>query len=81
MLETLFDRVAGPRECNFIEQRLLHSCFPLKFYEIFKEHLFSQNTSGNSFRAAFKLTFDYIYAQSSQEVFASINKIFISSGG
>ena len=40
MLETLFDKVAGPRACNFIEQRLLHRCFPLKFCEIFKETFF-----------------------------------------
>ena len=40
MLETLFDMVAGPRECNFIEQRLLDRCFRLKFAKYLKNTFF-----------------------------------------
>ena len=31
MLESLFNIVEGPQACNFINKRLQHWCFPVKF--------------------------------------------------
>ena len=31
VLESLFVKVAGPKDCNFIKTRLQHRCFPAKF--------------------------------------------------
>ena len=31
MLEFLFNKVAGPKACNFIKNRLQQRCFPMKF--------------------------------------------------
>ena len=44
MLESLFNKVAGLKACNFIKKRLKHSCFPVNIEKIlrtafFKEHL------------------------------------------
>ena len=44
VLESLFNKVAGLKACNFIKKRLKHSCFPVNIEKIlraafFKEHL------------------------------------------
>ena len=44
MLESLFNKVAGLNDCNFITQRLQHCCFPVKFAK-FLRIPFLQNTS------------------------------------
>ena len=31
MLESLFNKFAALKPCNFINKRLQHSCFPVKF--------------------------------------------------
>ena len=35
LLETLFNKVEGPQPCNFIQNRLQHRRFPVKFAVIF----------------------------------------------
>ena len=45
MLESHFDKVAGPQACNFIKKRLQHDRFPVKFAKSLK-NTFLQNTSG-----------------------------------
>ena len=45
MLESHFDKVAGPQACNFIKKRLLHDRLPVKFAKSLK-NTFLQNTSG-----------------------------------
>ena len=40
MLESLFNKVAGLKACNFIKKRFQHRCFPvniLKFLSCFAE--------------------------------------------
>ena len=43
MLDSLFNKVAGLRVCNFIKKRLQHQCFPVKIGKFltayFEEHL------------------------------------------
>ena len=36
MLESLFKKAAGLKACNFIEKRLQHKCFPVKFAKFLK---------------------------------------------
>ena len=36
MLESLLDKVAGLRACNFIKKRLQQRCFPMKFAEFLR---------------------------------------------
>ena len=36
MLESRFNKVAGPQACNFIRKRLQHRCFPVKFAIFFR---------------------------------------------
>ena len=33
--ESLFDKVAGLKVCNFIKKRLKHSCFPVNIEKVF----------------------------------------------
>ena len=47
-LESLFNKVAGLKACNFIKKRVQHRCFPFKF-EKFLRTPFSQNTHGGCF--------------------------------
>ena len=35
MLESLFNKVAGLRTCNFIKKRLQHRCFPVKLQNFY----------------------------------------------
>ena len=35
-LESLFNKVAGLRACNFIKKRLQHRCFPVKLAKFYK---------------------------------------------
>ena len=35
MLESLFDKVAGLRDYNFIEKILQHKCFPVNIAKVF----------------------------------------------
>ena len=43
-----FNKVAGLGPAAFLKKKLWHRCFPVSF-ATFKEHLFSQNTSGGYF--------------------------------
>ena len=36
VLESLFNKAAGPKACNFIKKRLQHRCFPVKFSKILR---------------------------------------------
>ena len=47
-MESLFNKIAGPKASNFIKKRLKQSCFPLKFAK-FLRTLFLKNTSGCCF--------------------------------
>ena len=38
MLESLFNKVAGLKACNFIKKRLQHGCFPVSFKNILMGH-------------------------------------------
>ena len=40
-MESLFDKVAGLKSCNFIKKRFQHNCFPVSnaIYIYFKKHL------------------------------------------
>ena len=40
MLESLFNKVAGPQACDFIKKRLQHRCFPVNIYYILKNTFF-----------------------------------------
>ena len=44
VLESLFNKAAGLKACNFIKKRLEHRCFPVKFAK-FLRTTFLQNTS------------------------------------
>ena len=46
VLDSLFNKVAGPQACYFIKKRLQHRCFPVKFAKLLRTHIFLQNTSG-----------------------------------
>ena len=48
MLESLFNKVARMRACNFIEKRLRHRCFPLKSAK-FEEHLRTTTSTATEF--------------------------------
>ena len=48
MLESLFNKAAELKTCNFIKKRLQHRCFSLKFAK-FLRTLFLQNTSSGHF--------------------------------
>ena len=39
VLESLFNKVAGLKTCNFIKKRLQHRCFSVNIASFFKEHL------------------------------------------
>ena len=45
VLESLFNKVAGLKACNFIKMRFQYRCFPVNFRK-FLATPFSQNTSG-----------------------------------
>ena len=32
MLESLYNKVAGPKVCNFVKERLQRRCFPVNIY-------------------------------------------------
>ena len=49
VLDSLFNKVAGQKACNFIKKRLQHKCFPVKFVKFLKTRFFIQNTSGGCF--------------------------------
>ena len=36
MLESLFNKVAGPQSCNFTKKRLQHWCFPVKIAKLLR---------------------------------------------
>ena len=48
MLESLFNKVAGLKDCNFIKERLQHRCFSVNNAKFLRTH-FLQNTSGGCF--------------------------------
>ena len=48
MLESLFNKVVGLQDCNFIEKRPRHICFPVKIAKYLKT-AFSYNISGGRF--------------------------------
>ena len=55
MLESLFNRVADIRACNFIKKKLQHSCFPVKFAKFFTITYFDehQRTTASLFSVSF----------------------------
>ena len=38
VLESLFNKVAGPQDCNLIQERLQHSCFAVKYAKFLRTH-------------------------------------------
>ena len=48
MLESLFNKIAGLKVCNFIKKRLQHRCFPVNFRKFSKTPIL-QNTSDDGF--------------------------------
>ena len=36
VLESLFNKVAGPKACNFIKKRLQYKCFPVNIAKFFR---------------------------------------------
>ena len=42
VLESLFKKVTGLRACNFIEKRLQHRCFPVKFAKFLRAPFFTE---------------------------------------
>ena len=55
MLESLFNKVAGPQACNFIKKRLQHKCFPVKFAKILGKSIL-KNTFCDCFCFSFSKT-------------------------
>ena len=43
VLETFLNKVAGLKPWNFIEKRLQHRCFPVKFARLFRIALFTDH--------------------------------------
>ena len=43
MLESLFNKVAGLKACNFIKERLKHSCFPVNNAKFLRTHFFTEH--------------------------------------
>ena len=54
VLESLFNKIADLKGCNFIKERLYYECFSVEYYEIFKNSFFyrtplvASSVSGNS---------------------------------
>ena len=42
-LESLFNKSAGMKPCNFIKKKLLHRCFPVNFVKFFKNIYFEKH--------------------------------------
>ena len=40
MLESLFNKVAGPQLCNFVSKRLQHRCFAVKLAKFLRTPIF-----------------------------------------
>ena len=58
VLESLYNKVAGLKACNCIKKETLTQVFSCKYWEILKNSLFLQNTSGSCFcRTKFFLNF------------------------
>ena len=56
MLESLFNKVAGLKACNFIEKRLQHSFFPVKFTKFLRTYFFTKHlVAASEFRKAIAL--------------------------
>ena len=43
MLESLFNKYAGLKACNFVEKRLQHRCFPVKFAKFLRTPFFTEH--------------------------------------
>ena len=43
MLESLFNKNAGLKACNFIKKTLQHRCFPVKFAKFLKRPFFAEH--------------------------------------
>ena len=43
VLESLFNKVASLKVCNFMEKRLQHRAFPVKFTKFFKNAFFTEH--------------------------------------
>ena len=41
--ESLFNKVAGLKDCNFIKKRLQHRCFPVKFANFLRTPFFTEH--------------------------------------
>ena len=50
MLESLFNKVAGFKVCNFIKKRLKHRCFPKKFAKFLRTSIFEEHLETTAFR-------------------------------
>ena len=57
-MESLFDKVAGPQDCDFIKKRIQHRCFQMKFAKFLRtpvlknicKHLRTSDSSSSSLR-------------------------------
>ena len=45
MSESLFNKVAGVKACNFTEKKLLHRCFPVRFAKFLRTVFFYRTPS------------------------------------
>ena len=43
VLESLFNKVAGSKACNFVKKRLQRRCFPVKFLKFLRTSFFSEH--------------------------------------
>ena len=72
VLESLCNKVSGPKVCNSNKKRLQHSCFPVKFANFLRTPILQNSLSG--------YFSDYSYFQRSPEQtpvrLSSINTIF-----
>ena len=57
MLESLFNKVAGQKACNFIKKKPQHRCFPVKYAKSLRTLFLLQNTSGGCFCNFHKMFF------------------------
>ena len=56
VLDSLFNKVAGPQACSFIKKRLQHRCFPVKFAKLLRTPFFTEHLRWQVIKASAYLT-------------------------
>ena len=63
MLESLFNKYAGLKACNFIQKRFQHRCFPVKFEKFLRTLFFTEHIRWLLLKVSHKLSLYCIWGQ------------------